>query len=112
MAHKNYGRYSDANQFDLTEDNMFDDDVMEDVESVQEPYPSNEINENDDRKGEEVENPDENVHEYEDNDHPHEYKPPSANIADYNGVSENDRTNLFEQQNPLQSNISPSERDR
>jgi hypothetical protein len=113
MVDNNYGQNIDKDQFDRRQQHsVFDDDVTEDIDSVQEPYPVNDKVEDQDIENKEVENPDENVHEYEDNDHPHEYTPPSAVIDNYKGSGGTDRTNAFEQQNPLQSTIPASDRDR
>lgn len=113
MVDKDYGRFIDKDQYDRSQQHsVFDDDVIEDVDSVQEPYPVNDMAENEELENKEVEKPDENVHEYEDNDHPHEYRPPSAVINDYKGSAGVDRSNPFEQQNPLQSTIPASDRDR
>ncbi|HEX3008625.1 MAG TPA: hypothetical protein VHO90_13525 [Bacteroidales bacterium] len=115
MMDRNYGQRVDNDQFGrrIQPDVFEDEDVVEDVESIQEPYPANEeTDEYDDTiEDADVENPDEH-HEYDDKDHPHEYKPPSAVINDYKGASGSDRTNAFEQQNPLQSNYPASDSDR
>ena len=110
MVDNDNGLNIGKNQYDQRQQNIFDDSVVEDVESIQEPYPHNEITD-EDNSGE-VENPDEH-REYDDKDHPHEYNPPRAVVdVDYNGASGEDGTNSFEQQNPLQSTISSSDRDR
>jgi hypothetical protein len=112
MVDKDYGRNIDKDQYGRSQQHsVFDDDVIEDVDSVQEPYPVNDITD-EEEQNQEVENPDEKVREYEDNDHPHEYHSPRAVIDDYKGSSESDRTNAFEQQNPLQSTIPTSDRDK
>lgn len=105
---------NDKDQNDQRQENIFDKDktLVEDVDTIQEPYPAKDSKNNDDMIDGEVENPDENK-EYEDKDHPHESEPPRAVVnVDYKGVSGNDRTNAYEQQNPLQSNIPSSDRDR
>lgn len=107
MVDRDYGRRIDKDQYDPRKQNdLFEDeDVEEDVDPIQEPYAYNE-KQNKDITDAEVENPDEH-HEYDDKDHPHQTQPPVANV-DYSG----NRTNTFEQQNPLQSTFPSSDRDR
>lgn len=113
MVDRDNGRNIDDAQYGRKQQHsVFDDDVIEDVDSVQDPYPVNDRLDDEDNENKEVENPDENVHEYEDNDHPHEYRPPSAVIDDYKGSGRTGGANGFEQQNPLQSTIPASDSDK
>lgn len=113
MVDNDNGQNIDFNRYDQRrQQNTFDESIVEDVEPVQEPYPANDMTEDIEFNGGEVENPDENK-EYDDKDHPHEYNPPRAVVnVDYNGVSGDDRTNAYDQQNPLQSNLPSSDNDR
>lgn len=113
MAERNYGQSPDKDRIDRTQqDSVFDDDVEEDIDSVQDPYPVNDSDEQKNEGGAEVENPntDERVREYEDKDHEHEYRSPKAVIDDYKGSTAR-TNNPFEQQNPLQSTFPASDRD-
>jgi hypothetical protein len=110
MVDNDSGRNIDKDQYGQKQNNsIFDDDLVEDVNSIQEPYPTNEIVD-EESSDDEVENPDEKVHEYDDTDHPHEYRTPSAVIDDYQGSGASSG-NSFEQQNPLQSTYPATDRD-
>lgn len=111
MVDNDSGRNFDKDQYGRKQNkSIFDDDLVEDVDSVQEPYPANDIVD-DEFSDAEVENPDENVHEYDDTDHPHEYKPPSAAVVNSYKGSGAATSSPFEQQNPLQSSYPASDRD-
>ncbi len=117
MENRDNDRNIGNNQYDQNrQGNIFDDkDIVEDIDSVQDPYPANNITGKDeildDTSDGEIDN-DDNIHEYEDTDHPHEYQQPSAVLDDLSGVSGGADTNPYEQQNPLQSTYPSSERDR
>jgi hypothetical protein len=115
MVLDNDNGHNDKNQTGQKQENsIFDKEknLVEDVDTIQDPYPAKDATDNDDMIDGEVENPDENK-EYEDKDHPHETNPPRAVVdVDYQGVSGDDSTNAYEQQNPLQSTIPSSDSDR
>jgi hypothetical protein len=108
MVDKDIDQYIDKSRYDQRrQQNNFDESIVENVELIQDPYPDNDLTESEG----EVEDPDENK-EYDDKEHPHEYNPPRAVVdVDCNDDSGGDRTNAFEQQNPLQSNLPSSDRD-
>lgn len=118
MVDNNYNRNIDQDQYGRKkENNSFDDEyVVEDVDAIQEPYPTDDVLETEDRiddeDNEDNKKEENDIHEYEDNDHPHEYRSPTAVIDDYRGASDKDTTNPFERQNPLQSTYPSSGRDK
>lgn len=100
-------------RYDQKYDNSIfeDDNVDDDIDSLQKPYPSDDDLDEDDITDADIDEDTDDLHEYEDNDHPHQYTPPSAGL-DNKVASANDRTNAFEQQNPLQSTYPSSDSDR
>lgn len=115
MVDNDYSQKIERDQYGRKKQNIFDDDnLVEDVDPIQEPYPINDVEDNyDDSIDAENENEEEkDIHEYEDNDHPHEYRSPTAVLDDYKGASDKDATNPFERQNPLQNTIPSSGRDK
>jgi hypothetical protein len=114
MVDNDYNRNIDQDQYGKRkQNNTFDGEyVEEDVDAIQDPYPSDDIVDSEDTIDEADENEESDVHEYEDNDHPHEYRSPTAVIDDYRGASEKDTTNPFERQNSLQSTYPASSSDK